>query len=71
MNNEIKLSYIYVPHYVPYISSPKTNTSNTTIQTKEFTEEEMHIAGTITIIFCVVLLILFVYMIREFIKYSK
>jgi hypothetical protein len=71
MNNEIKLGYIHVPHYTPYISSSKTNTSNTTIQTKEFTEEEIYIAGTFTIICCVILIVLIIYMIKEFIKYSK
>ena len=68
MNDEIKLGYIYVPHYTPYISSSKINT---TIQTKEFTEEEIHIAGTFTIICCVILIVLIIYMIKEFIKYSK
>lgn len=59
---------IYVPHYTPYISSSKTNT---TIQAKEFTEEEIHITEMFMIIFSVILILLIICMIKDIIKYFK
>lgn len=67
---EIKVAYIYTPKYVPFISSSSKNT-NTIVQTREFTNEERIIGTSITITMCMILAILTIYIIREFIKYSK
>ena len=66
----IEVGYVpYIGHYTPYIS--RTNTSNTVIQTKEFTKEEIYIAGTFTFVLCIKIIIFLIYIIKEFIKYSK
>lgn len=67
-----KVGYVpYIGHFTPYIQNTKTNTSNTVIQTKEFTKEEKCIAGTFAIILYITLVLFVIYMIREFYKHSK
>lgn len=67
---EIQLAYIHTPQfYKPYISS--TNETNTIIKTREYTQEEIHIAGTISIILCIILIVFTLYMFIQFYKYSK
>ena len=67
---EIEIAYIHTSQfYVPYISS--TNTTNTIVETREYTQEEVHIAGTFTIICCIVLVLFTLYMFIQFYKYSR
>ena len=67
---ELQLAYIHTSQfYVPYISS--TNKTNIISETREYTQEEIHIAGVITIMFCIVLVLFTLYMFIQFFKYSK